>query len=39
MDYIDKMIETYEKETKKHLTDKQKELIKQVILKGKIKLK
>ena len=39
MKYIEKMIETYENETKKTLTEKQKELIKQVILKSKIKLK
>lgn len=38
MDYINKMIETYEKETNKHLTNEQKELIKQVILNSKIKL-
>ena len=39
MEYIKKMIETYEKEMKKTLTEKQKELIKQIILKSKIKLK
>lgn len=36
MKYINKMIETYEKETKKTLTEKQKEVIKQVILNSKI---
>ena len=39
MKYIEKMIETYEKETKKTLTEKQKEAIKEEILKSKIKLK
>lgn len=39
MNYINKMIETYEKETNKKLTDKEKEAIKKVILNSKIKLK
>ena len=36
MKYINKMIETYEKETKKKLTEKQKEAIRQVLLNSKI---
>ena len=39
MKYIDKMVEAYEKETNKHLTDTQKEAIKKVLLNSKINLK
>lgn len=35
MDYINKMVETYEKEANKKLTYKEKELIKKVILNSK----
>lgn len=39
MKYINKMIETYEKETNKKLTEKQKEAIRQVLLNSKIILR